>query len=237
MPKVLRIGQILISEEKDVYVPGEDTFFLEDAIRDLSEEFLTQTRSALEIGTGSGYISVVLWQILPKSAKIIASDITDQSINSTRRTLELNGVFNNVSVLKSDLFNEIALRAKKNENGIRESKIDLIVFNPPYLPDSTKENPLDALEHAWSGRNETGDEIILKFFQQVRDWGNALLSNDCKIIIVLSSYNTMARQWLRENTNILKTLLTKERRSSILGESLCVVVAEYKSSKSSQKDP
>ena len=93
------------SRSADTYAPAEDTFFLADNIKD------EKGNLALEIGTGSGYLS----KILEKNFKlVISTDIDFQSLVTQERKIP-----NGICCTGAD-----ALGAK----------FDLVVCNLPYLP-------------------------------------------------------------------------------------------------------
>lgn len=73
----------------------------------------------LDIGTGSGAISLSLGENLKDSA-IIGSDIEDKALDLASLNRSRLGI-SNVDFIKSDLFQNI------------DSKFDIIVSNPPYI--------------------------------------------------------------------------------------------------------
>ena len=90
--------------ESEPYPPSEDTFFLADHIKDESGE------SALDIGTGSGYLS----SILEKSFSLVIG--TDLLFNVLRKQDYLTR--NSICCNGADVINH---------------KFDLIICNMPYL--------------------------------------------------------------------------------------------------------
>ncbi len=103
--------------DQGVLIPRPDTEVLVEYLIDYSRESCPRI---LEIGFGSGAISLSLANYLPQ-AEIWATDISDQayeiaSINKARLEVE------NVKLLKADLF-----------QGLQGEKFDIIVSNPPYI--------------------------------------------------------------------------------------------------------
>ena len=91
--------------KSDTYVPAEDTFFLADYIQN------EKGHSALEIGTGSGYIT----KILEKNFDlVIATDIDHAAIETQDQRIQ-----NGVCCVSADAL------------GVQ---FDFIVCNLPYLP-------------------------------------------------------------------------------------------------------
>ena len=104
----------------DVLIPRPET----ELIVERAIELLTPLPSPrfLEIGVGSGCISVALLKHCPK-ASAEAVDISDPAIEVARRNANMHGVADRLNILNSDIFESIA-----------DEKFDLIVSNPPYVP-------------------------------------------------------------------------------------------------------
>jgi methylase of polypeptide subunit release factors len=71
---------------------------------------------------------------------LFAVDISSRAAQTTLKTLERNvaGQFN--SVIQGDLL-----------EGLRLDAIDVLVFNPPYVPTSEEDSWAGNLAHAWKG--------------------------------------------------------------------------------------
>uniref|UniRef100_A0A061RD79 S-adenosyl-l-methionine-dependent methyltransferase n=1 Tax=Tetraselmis sp. GSL018 TaxID=582737 RepID=A0A061RD79_9CHLO len=135
--------------------PCEDSFALVDAVAS-SWTLLQESRPQLcvEIGSGSGYVSCSISSILSDlrcSAQILATDISFKAAVATRETLGTHKVAN-VDVVCTDLFGALL----PNLHG----RVDLLVFNPPYVPTPDDEVPDtaagaygadDGIRAAWAG--------------------------------------------------------------------------------------
>jgi len=82
----------------------------------------------LEIGTGSGAISVALTKEIP-SAKIIATDISEKALDLATENAARHGVQDRIRFIRGDLFSPL----KKGQS------FHLILTNPPYI--SRKQRP------------------------------------------------------------------------------------------------
>ncbi len=128
---MLELYGLKIKTSLSVYEPAEDTFLLISVIEKLD----LNGKTALEIGTGSGIISL----FLAKTAKhVTAIDINPEAICCAKENAARNKI-KNVEFRKSDLFENVKeiLRNKESSkaSNVGERKFDIIVFNPPYLPD------------------------------------------------------------------------------------------------------
>lgn len=136
-----------------VYEPAEDSYLLLDAIE------ITPGQKVLEMGCGSGLLSL---HCSKYGAETTAVDIDPLAVESTRN----NAVRNNlqIDIKQSDLFEQL------------KEKYNLIIFNPPYLPDD------EFQDIKWSG-GRSGIETTLRF---LRDCGDYLKPGG-RIMIVQSS--------------------------------------------------
>ena len=99
---------------KDTLIPRVETELLIRTCKNL----ISQNSKVLEIGCGSGIISIMLNKI--KNCKVDSCDISIEALKIAK--LNSKNLQTNVNFFYSDLF--------KNVN----SKYDLIVSNPPYIP-------------------------------------------------------------------------------------------------------
>jgi release factor glutamine methyltransferase len=104
----------------DVLIPRPETeLIVERAIELIAD--LPSPRF-LEVGVGSGCISVAILKNSPKAAAL-AVDISEPAIDIARRNAEMHAVNDRLQVLSSDVF-----------AGLPAETFDLIVSNPPYVP-------------------------------------------------------------------------------------------------------
>jgi len=117
----------------------------------------------LDIGTGTG---IQAFAALPTSKKVVAIDVNPEAIEYAKNAV----VFGNkqVDFRVGDMFSAIA----------KGEKFDLIIFNPPYLPESKYDNRIETTggKHGW--------ETIEKFLRQVRKY----LKPKGKILLLFSSF-------------------------------------------------
>jgi len=132
-----------------VYAPQEDSYLLKGWVEKLA------VGKVLDIGTGSGIQAIAASK---KAEKVVAVDIDGEAAVHAK----------NVEFRKGNLFEPI----KKSE------KFDLIVFNPPYLPEDKYDKEADTTggKHGW--------ETIGKFLKQAK----VHLNKNGKILLVFSSF-------------------------------------------------
>ena len=119
------------SEKSSVYDPAEDTFLLLDALEKDSDKIRhSNPRISLEIGSGTGIVSAFCAKFLPEnSCLLLATDINPNAVRNTVKTAGLNDV--NVEVVHCDLAGPLT--------GQLGGKVDLLLFNPPYVPTASEE--------------------------------------------------------------------------------------------------
>lgn len=127
-------------------IPRPETEILVEKVLDkLDSDF---SGHIVEIGVGSGIITTVLALNLPK-ARFTAVDISDDALAIAKVNIENFGLANRVLLLKSDLLSEV------------ETKIDVLVSNPPYIEEGVVlgENLSFEPQNALFG-GRVGDEIL-----------------------------------------------------------------------------
>eukprot|EP00322_Chrysochromulina_rotalis_P015471 CAMPEP_0115872764 /NCGR_PEP_ID=MMETSP0287-20121206/23606_1 /TAXON_ID=412157 /ORGANISM="Chrysochromulina rotalis, Strain UIO044" /LENGTH=223 /DNA_ID=CAMNT_0003327719 /DNA_START=76 /DNA_END=744 /DNA_ORIENTATION=- len=123
LPDLSHLGS---TDFEKVYEPSDDTFLLVDALSADADE-LQRRRPALcvEIGSGSGCVITHLGSLLPNAA-LIAGDVNRDANRATAATGAANSQC--VAPVQMDLL-----------GGLRPGTIDVLVFNPPYVPTSEEE--------------------------------------------------------------------------------------------------
>lgn len=121
-----------------IYTPSDDSFLLKKELINLCK-----AKKVLDMGAGSGILSQA--SINSGASSVLAADISKEIVINLKNQ--------GIKAVKSDLFS--------NVNG----KFDIIVFNPPYLPEDKREGKDSAL--ATTG-GKKGDEIIIRFLKQAK---------------------------------------------------------------------
>jgi release factor glutamine methyltransferase len=107
-----------IRVNKNVLIPRPETELLAEAV---IKRWKQEWSTILDIGTGSGAISISLARNLP-NARIWASEIAPGAGALAKRNVATHGLSRRVKIIRADIF-----------PGLKR-KYDCIVSNPPYIP-------------------------------------------------------------------------------------------------------
>ncbi|XP_055965370.1 methyltransferase N6AMT1 [Sorex fumeus] len=142
---------------RDVYEPAEDTFLLLDALEAAAAE-LSGVEICLEVGSGSGVVSAFLASLIGPQALYVCTDINPEAAACTLETARCNQV--HLQPVITDLVKGLLPRLK--------GKVDLLVFNPPYVVTPSEEVGSHGIEAAWAGGRD-GREVMDRFFPLALD--------------------------------------------------------------------
>lgn len=144
----------------EIYSPAEDSYLLSNI---LSKFVKNKDIKALDMGSGSGIQGETLINLGIEQRNITLVDINSNAIKHLKKT------FPQSKVIKSNLFSKV------------KGKFDLVIFNPPYLPEDKFDKEKDT-----SG-GKVGDETIIKFLKQLKKH----LNNNGKCFLLTSSLTPM----------------------------------------------
>ena len=163
-----------------VLIPRPETEILVDKVLFTCKEF--ETPSIVEIGCGSGIISIMLALLLPK-AKIKAVDISLSALEVALINAKKFGLEDRIEFIQSDLL----------EN-IEEKSFDVLVSNPPYIADNESLHVKLSYEpsNALFG-GVVGDELLKKII-------DIFLQRDIKILACEMGYDQKEKisEYLKE---------------------------------------
>jgi release factor glutamine methyltransferase len=159
-----------------LYLPSDDTIFLSDVVNHYHGDL------ALEIGTSSGTI----FRELSKNFSIAIG--TDIDFNSLKHSLSMS---------KND-----RLICCDAATALHNVKFDLIVSNPPYLP-----NAVNHTDKTVDG-GPTGIEVSIHFLTSAID----KLNNNGKILILVSSLSDKEKldRFISQNNLTKKQIAQKD---------------------------
>ena len=146
------------SDKMEIYQPAEDSYFLSSVLTNYLSGKPKQIK-ILDMGSGSG----IQAQTCKKLGfnKILTADINKEAIKNLKKQ--------GFKSVHSDLFSNIN----------KKEKFDLIIFNPPYLP----EHKYDKEKDTTGGKK--GFETIIRFLNQARKY----LNKNGNILLLFSSFS------------------------------------------------
>ncbi len=152
----IELRGITLELDEEVYRPAEDSLLLLDSIESLG---ILEGLRCLDVGTGTGIAAIYMAK---RGCETFATDITEESVELAYKNARINEVI--LHVAQGDLTRHF-----------RDSSFDIVVFNPPYLP----ERPSDfKLPLSWAGGLK-GREVIDRFLSDLlrvlRKGGRALI--------------------------------------------------------------
>lgn len=142
-----------------IYEPSDDSFLLSKYVKRYAKN-----KKVLDIGSGSGIQALTAKKAKAKS--ILATDINKSAV----KQISSLGIKARYSNLLSNI----------------KSKYDLILFNPPYLPEDENEDKYSSL--ITSG-GKKGDELTIRFLKQSKK----NLTKNGTILIIISSLTPFER--------------------------------------------
>ncbi|MDD5156586.1 peptide chain release factor N(5)-glutamine methyltransferase [Sulfurimonas sp.] len=139
---------------KGALIPRPETELLIDEVLKNAPNRDSEIRF-VEVGVGSGIISIMLAKFFPR-AKIIAVDISQDALNIAKINIEKFGFENRIELRLGSLLEPI------------HEHIDYLISNPPYIADDEKleSNLSYEPQNALFG-GEIGDEIIKKLLDEL----------------------------------------------------------------------
>lgn len=142
------------------YYPKEDSLFL----CKIAKKYIDNNIKILDMGTGSGIQSKNLIELGIEKQNILAVDLNLAALTQAKKL--------GIKVKKSDLFENV------------KEKFGLILFNPPYLPESKYDQEIDTTGGV------KGDEVIIRFIKGLK---KHLTKNG--ICLLLTSSYTPNKKW------------------------------------------
>jgi release factor glutamine methyltransferase len=163
------------------YQPAEDSYLLTEILKEKLSVLLEENPDLtfLEIGAGSGIHLETAYRSGVRKENIFSVDINPASVGHCNAL--------GFHCIQSDLFERVP------------EKFNMIIFNPPYLPEHKFDNQSDTS----AGKKQ---EVIVRFLQQAKGH----LKPNGRIFFLLSSFTPM-QEIQPELNKYNKKLLANER--------------------------
>ena len=160
----------------EIYQPSDDSFLLAEFVkREIKKDDFT---NVLDMGSGSGIQAEIAIKSGINPKNIVLVDINPDAIKLLKKK------FPKSKIILSDLFSKIP----------KKSEFDLIIFNPPYLPDHEFDKGADT-----SG-GKKGSEVLNKFLKKAK----LHLAENGKILVLISNF-TKGIDWQDYEKKLLGT--------------------------------
>ncbi len=191
--KIFRDSELLLNPY--TFSPRKETELIVDIIINLK----LNPKKILELGTGSGAISIALMKIFPK-AKCIATDINNRSLKLAKKNAKNNNVFEQINFICCNWLDIFV-----------NFDFDIIVANPPYIksevigkldPEVRCFDPIISLDGGKSGI-DSYKKIILGLDQKTF-YKNSI------IIFEIGNDQSQEVEKLMKEVNIMKTQVIKD---------------------------
>ncbi len=172
-----------------VLIPRPETEILVEEILRLSGQRKPLNGKILEIGTGSGAISVALAPEL-KKYQVFATDISIDAIRVAKRNARRNGVGNMIFFFCGNLFEPLS------------SKFDFIVSNPPYITENEFQHlPIEVREFEPKEALIAGPEGIEFHRKLIKGGGTYLKRGGWLVLEIGHGQSRSIERMLRETQN------------------------------------
>jgi release factor glutamine methyltransferase len=158
------LDHLKLADFENVYEPAEDTFLLIDA---LSYEFqhkqiTDEPAIVVELGVGSGVPLVFFsqeWEKHCSNSKLLsfATDVNLQALSTTRQTASTNNVCI-PELIRCDLASALLPRLA--------GQVQVLLFNPPYVPTPDEEVGGTGIEASWAGGVD-GRRVVDRAIDQI----------------------------------------------------------------------
>lgn len=184
--------------DKNVLIPRPETEELVEWI--ISDcKFPINTLSILDVGSGSGCIPIALKKRLGK-ADVYSCDISSGALNVADKNAKELGI--HVKFIELDFLD--------NEQRDQLPSFDIVVSNPPYIPEKDKDTMrFNVLDHEPASALFVPDNDALVFYKAIAEFGKKHLSKGGSI------YTEINESLGKETTGVFerhgyKTLIKKD---------------------------
>ncbi len=130
--KSIRLGEYQIDIFPHVYEPAEDTYMVIDNLHIIKKQ-----SKILDLGSGSGILGIMAY---PYAKIIISIDFSPFAVENTKWNFKKNNRYQKSNVIQANYLEKLPINYK----------FDVILFNPPYLPESNEDSYDKWLRKSWA---------------------------------------------------------------------------------------
>jgi release factor glutamine methyltransferase len=193
-----------------LYLPSEDSILLADCLKDYSGDI------ALDIGFGSGIITRALCE---NFKKVVGTDLEFEILEKCKEDVVSNTSKDSEKKLKNERGFELVCADAASV--FKDNIFDLVVSNPPYLPEDYDNEGMKINDEAIYG-GKSGIEVTLKIIES----SLSTLKREGKLLIIVSSLSNISR--LQELLEFLNLNMKKIVEKRLFFETLFVVEIGFK---------
>lgn len=195
-----------IKVKENVLIPRFETEYLVEKTIKYAKKIFSSKVNILDIGTGSGAISISLKKELDSS--VTGVDISDDALALSKENALLNEV--DINFIKSDIYNNV------------NDKFDIIISNPPYI--SKDEVIMDKVYDYEPHLALFAEDNGLYFYKKILDSAKTYLND--KFIIAFEIGMTQGQEiaeyaksiFEKANVIVEKDLSSKDRFVFVISE-------------------
>lgn len=173
----------------EVLIPRPETEILVEKAVELASSFEMINPKILEIGTGSGCISIAVAS--KTDCSIDATDINQKALNLAKRNSDLNGTSLKINFLKKDILTSF----KDFDN------YDMVLSNPPYIPANEFDSLQDEIKNYEPRAALTDEGDGLSFYKKITELFNKT-SSGIKILLEIGDDKKDIVEQLLKSSNI-----------------------------------
>lgn len=193
-----------------LYLPSEDSILLADCLKDYSGDI------ALDIGVGSGIITQTLCE---NFKKVVGTELAFEMLEKCKEDVVSNTSKDSEKKLENERGFELV--CADAASAFRDNIFDLVVSNPPYLPEDYDNEGMKIHDEAIYG-GKSGIELTLKIIKS----SLSTLKREGKLLIIVSSLSNISR--LQELLELLNLNMKKIVEKRLFFETLSVVEIGFK---------
>ena len=181
-----------------VLIPRPETELLVETV--INEYREKKFAKILDIGAGSGNISVALAKFLPE-ASIVAIDISEDALLIARENAKHNNTADRIQFLKHDILADMALA---------DNNFDVIVSNPPYVTLNDYANLDNELKNYEPTIALTDQADGLSFYRVITSKAVNYLKNNGKLFFEIGHCHSHQVEELLSSNNFKNIRIIKD---------------------------
>ena len=195
-----------INVNENVLIPRYETEYLVEKTIKYSKNLFNKKVNILDIGTGSGAISVALKKEIDSS--VTACDISKNALEVAKNNAKLNNI--DITFIESDIFKNI------------KDKYDIIISNPPYVSENEEimESVYKYEPHLALFADDNGLYFYKKILEQAKDYLNDrfIIAFEIGYLQAQEITNFISEKYSDVKVSVEKDLTGKDRYIFIIKE-------------------